>query len=226
LRAVGIPGDKFFDGIATERATAHARKYAGTVRGQIPSQPAVQDGRRVAAERRAPLLPAFSVAPDVRTGPHHDVLAPKPNQFRHTQTGLDVDSQQGVITTANPRRPIRRSQHRRDLRFIEEGNRSALMALAGHCEDLLAQQRMRRFRHGDISKKRVNGGQARVPGPTAVAALLLQMLEESPDERGLEIVRLHGRRSLAELVGRKSEEQSKRIAIPGDRMGAGLPLSQ
>ena len=53
-----------------------------------------------------------------------------------------------------------------DLRFIEERNGSALMPLAGHREDLLAERRMRRFRDRDIPKKRVNCGQARVPGPT------------------------------------------------------------
>jgi hypothetical protein len=85
---------------------------------------------------------------------------------------------------------------------------------------------MRRFSHRDIPKERVNRGQARVPGPTAVAALLLQVLEKSPDERGLEILRGQRRRRFAQLVGRKPEEQSKRIAVPGDGMGAGLPLSQ
>jgi hypothetical protein len=95
------------------------------------------------------------------------------------------------------------------------------VAFAGHREDLLAQQGMRRFSHRDIPKERVNRGQARVPGPTAVAALLLQVLEKSPDERGLEILRGQRRRRFAQLVGRKPEEQSKRIAVPGDGMGAG-----
>jgi hypothetical protein len=148
----------------------------------------------------------FAVAPDVRPHAHDDVRAPKPDQFRYTQTGLNADGQQSAITTAHPGRQIGRSQHRRDLCFIEECNGCALMPLAGHREDLLAQRRMRRFRHGDIPKEGVNRRQARVPGPSAVAAVLLQMLEKSSDERRAEILRAHGRRSLAQLIGRKSEE--------------------
>jgi hypothetical protein len=47
------------------------------------------------------------------------------------------------------------------------------VAFAWHRENLLAQQRMRRFGDGDIPKERVNRGEARVPGATAIATLLL-----------------------------------------------------
>jgi hypothetical protein len=162
----------------------------------------------------------------VSTTAHHDVLASEPDQFRHAQTGLDGDGQQGPIAAADPRRPVGRGEDGRDLRCVEERHEFALVAFAGHREDLLAQQRMSRFSHRDIPKERMNRGQPRIAGPTAVAALLLQVLEKSPDERGPEILCVQRRRGLAQLVGRKPEEQSKRIAIPGDRMGAGLPLSQ
>jgi hypothetical protein len=155
----------------------------------------------------------------VSTTAHHDVLASEPDQFRHAQTGLDSDGQQGPIAAADPRRQVGRGEDGRDLRRVEERNGFALVAFAGHREDLLAQQRMGRLSHRDIPKERMNRGQTRIAGPTAVAALLLQVLEKSPDERGREILCVQPRRGLAQLVGRKPEEQSKRIAIPGDRMG-------
>jgi hypothetical protein len=139
---------------------------------------------------------------------------------------LDSHGEERSIATPDPRRPIGRGEDGRDLRRVEKRNRFALVPLAGHREDLLAQQSMGRFSDRDIPKERVNRSQARVAGPTAIAALLLQVLEKSPDERGLEILGRQRRRGLAQLVGRKPDEQSKRIAVTGDRMGAGLPLSQ
>jgi predicted lysophospholipase L1 biosynthesis ABC-type transport system permease subunit len=89
LRPLCVTGHEFFDRIATERATANARKHADTLSGQVPSEPAVQDGSRVAAEWCASLFPPLSVAPHVSPTAHHDVLASEPDQFRHAQTGLD-----------------------------------------------------------------------------------------------------------------------------------------
>jgi hypothetical protein len=157
---------------------------------------------------------------------HHDVLAPEPYQFRHAQTGLDGHGEERPIATPDPRRQIGSREDGPDLERVKECDRFALMAFAGHGENLLAQPRMRWFGHRDIPKERVNRCQACVPGPTAVAALLLQVLKKSPDERGLEVVGVQRRRGLVQLVGGKAEEESKRIAIPGDRMGTGLPLSQ
>ena len=226
MRALRIPGHEFFDRIATERATANARKHAGGFAGQIVFQPAVEDGGRVPSERRAPLFPSFSVAADVRTRAHHDVLATEPDQFGHAQTRLEADSEQGAIATADPCRQIRRSEDGRDFRGVEKRNGSALVTFAGHREDLLAEQRMRRFRDGDVAKERMNRGEPRVPGATTVAALLLQMLEKSPDERGVQILRAQGRWGLAQVVGRKPEEQAKCVAIAGNRVRARLPLAE
>jgi hypothetical protein len=184
LCTLRIPGHEFFDRIATQRATANARKHARGLAGQIVFEPAVQDGGRVTAEWRAPLFSSFSVAPDVRTRAHHDMLAAEPNQFRHAQTRLDGDGQQGPIATADPRRHIRRGEDGRDFRGVEKRDGSALVAFAGHRKNLLAEPRMRRFGDGDVPKERVNRGEARVPGATAIAALLLQMLEKPPDEGG------------------------------------------
>jgi hypothetical protein len=121
----------------------------------------VQDGSRVAAEWRAPLFPPLSVAPHVSTTAHHDVLASEPDQFRHVQTGLDGDGQQGPIAAADPRRQVGRGEDGRDLRRVEERNGFALVAFAGHREDLLAQQRSQARVGGDGSRRRLIGADCR-----------------------------------------------------------------
>ena len=85
---------------------------------------------------------------------------------------------------------------------------------------------MRRFGECDIPKKRVNRGQTCIAGPTAVTAPLLEMLEKPSDERGHEVLGLQHGGGLTQLVGGEAQEQPKRIAIAGDRMRAGLPLSE
>ena len=72
MRPLHVTADEFFDRIATERPTANARKDALTLRRQILSQPAFQNGGRVAAERGAPLFPSLG---------KHDQLHPTP--LRH-----------------------------------------------------------------------------------------------------------------------------------------------
>ena len=139
MRALCVTGDEFFDRIATERPTATARKHALTLRRQILSEPGLQNGGCVAAERGASLFPSFSVASDVCAATHDDVLAPETDQFRDAQTGLDRDGQEGPIATADPCRQIGSSEDGGDLRRVEKRDGLALVAFAGHREDLLAQ---------------------------------------------------------------------------------------
>src|SRR3970040_438758 len=69
LRALRVARDECFDRIATERPTANARKHALTLRRQILSQPGLQNGGRVAAERGATLFPSLPLAPHVCAPP-------------------------------------------------------------------------------------------------------------------------------------------------------------
>ena len=84
MGALHVTGNEFFDRIATERPTANARKHARTLRRQILSQPGLEHGGRVAAERGATLFPSLPLAPDVCATAYHHVLAPETDQFRHT----------------------------------------------------------------------------------------------------------------------------------------------
>lgn len=226
LRALRVARDEFFDRVATERLTAKARKHAITLRGQIPSQPGLQDGGRVAAERGAALFPSLALAPHVRPTAQDDVRTPEADQFRDAQTRLDGDGQQGPVATADPRREIGGGEDGRDLRGVEKRDGLTLVAFAGHREDLLTQQGVRRFGERDVAKERVNRGQTRIAGSTTVAAPLLEVLEKPPDERGLDLLRFQHRGRLAQLVGGEAEEQTKRVAVAGDRMRARLPLSE
>ena len=120
LGALFVTGDEFFDRVATARPTANARKHALTLRRQILSQPGLQNGGRVAAERGATLFPPLALAPDVCATAQDDVRTPETDQFRDAQTRLDRDGQEGPVATADPRRQIRSGEDGCDLRAVEK----------------------------------------------------------------------------------------------------------
>jgi hypothetical protein len=66
--------------------------------------------------------------------------------------------------------------------------------------------------------------QAKVAGAGAIVAVALNMIQESADKRGVEIVQHKLRRRFLKLPLGKSEKQPEGIAVRGDGVGAGLAL--
>src|SRR5438477_3310443 len=64
--------------------------------------PGLQQLRRVAPKRCAPLFPALADATDMRTGSQNDVATAQADQLRCAKTRLQSDSQQCMITPAGP----------------------------------------------------------------------------------------------------------------------------
>jgi hypothetical protein len=66
--------------------------------------------------------------------------------------------------------------------------------------------------------------EARVAGASAIAATLLEVIEERANQRGIEVLELECGRLLCELFLDKSEQQTKRIAVGRDGVRTHLSL--
>ena len=78
---------------------------------------------------------------------------------------------------------------------------------------------------GGVLEKGADGGQTKVACAGTVVAAVLDMIQESADERSVEIVQSEFGRRLVEMFLGKCEKQAERIAVGGDGVRAGLTLA-
>lgn len=76
----------------------------------------------------------------------------------------------------------------------------------------------------DVLGEGVDRGEPGIARPVAVAADVLEMVEKIADEGGREILEGQCRWSAPHPLGREPQQQTKRIAIPGNRVRTGLTL--
>ena len=75
---------------------------------------------------------------------------------------------------------------------------------------------------GGEAEERVDRREAGVAGLDAAAAVVLQVLEERADQRGVEVLEVELRRRLAGPLLRKAEQQPEGVAVCGDGVRAGV----
>src|SRR3546814_232441 len=136
----GEATDKVFQRVAAKVIAAHGREERSIRCAASLLQPSFQQRCRLAPQRRTSLLPTLAVAPDVRTGAEHHVLAPQADQLGGAQARLQRHQQDQVVAPPDPGRAVRGRDHCRDLLSIEEGDGPPDVALAGDGEDPLAVQ--------------------------------------------------------------------------------------
>jgi hypothetical protein len=76
------------------------------------------------------------------------------------------------------------------------------------------------------TEERVHGGQTGITGGHAVCSHLLQMLEERPDQRGVEVSEVEGNWCLSRPLLGERQQQPERVTVRGDGMSAGPSLSE
>src|SRR5438876_1888243 len=175
--AAGMSRDELLDRVATQRTSADAGKHSVLLGVEIPSQPCVQDGRRVPLKRRAALLASLALAAYMRARADDDIATSYADQFRDPQPRVDGDEEQDSIATPNPGGRVGRGEQRGNLGAVEERDRLLHGALARHRQHPLAQERVRRFGQGHVAKEGMDRGQAGIAGARAVATAALEMLE-------------------------------------------------
>ena len=85
---------------------------------------------------------------------------------------------------------------------------------------------MGRFLESDVLKEGMNRRQADIAGASPILSVILEMIEEITDEGHVQILDREIRGCFTEPLFCKTEEQTERIAIPRDCMGACSLLSK
>ena len=225
-RGASVARDENGDGVAAQRAAATTG----------------EDGGRSGARRRS--------ANQTRSTEHTSVvsgvirsLRPLPWQRRWApvpsstsaqvsavssetrRPGLDGDEQQRVVSTTEPGVAIGRGEEGVDLVVGEERDELSVGAFGRDGEHPLDQRRVFGMSQRRVGEQRVDGGQAVVAGAHAVVPFSFQVIEEGADHDRVEVLQAELRRRLADAALGEAEEQTERVAIGGDRVGAGPALA-
>jgi hypothetical protein len=186
------------------------------------AEPDAQHGDGLGGERRGAPLASFAVAAEVRSGGELHVGAAQAGQLAGAQPGLDRDQQQGVVAPAGPGGAVGGIEQRVDLALVEEGDERAVKALRGDREHALDVRGVLGVAVGGEAKQRVDRRQPGVAGAHAVAALVLEVVEEPGDETGVEVADVESAGRLAELALGVGEQQPEGVAVGGDRVWASV----
>ena len=111
-----------------------------------------------------------------------------------------------------------------DLLTTEEPHAAPDVALAGHGEDPLAVQQMSGLVHRDEAEEGADSGEPGIAAARSVAPLRLDVRQEVGDEVGVELLDLEPGGRFAALLAGEAQEQTERVAVARDRVGAGVHL--
>jgi hypothetical protein len=131
-----------------------------------------------------------------------------------------------LIAPAQPRSGIGRIQKRGGFLAGQELHGASLKPFEGHCQDLLAVTRQCWLIQANVSEESVDGAHPTVTSASAVAAILLKMLEERAYQLGIQVLDVQLTGLTPVMFGSKFQQQSEGVAITGNRVGAGAQLPQ
>jgi len=139
-------------------------------------------------ERGDPLLSSFPLATHMCASCQMDIGTAKANQLRSSQARLGGETEERVVSPPGPGRPIRDSQQRADFRLGQEGHEPSVEALGRDGENALDEGGMIGMAKSGVSEQRADRGEPSVASARAIFPLVLQIVEEGADQRGIEIV--------------------------------------
>ena len=163
---------------------------------------------------------------NVSPGVEPQVLPAHLGQFRDPQTGLDRQEQERVVAAAQRGVSLGSVEEGFDLVATEVLDERALGAFVGEREYALDGGRVCRLLEGEVAEERVDGGQASVAGADRVAAVLLEVGEESDHEIGVEVRERERRGCFPQFACDELEEQPEAVSVRCDGVGAGAALMQ
>ena len=146
----------------------------------------------------------------MRPSSEHHVPAAECDHLGDPQARLEHEEQEGVVAPPRPSRPVGAPKERLDLLEREERDDCLLESLLGDGEHTLDDGRRGRLPKGGEAEQGVNRHEARVAGADAVPPVLLEMLEERPDERGVEVGELETAGGFSGALLGKGEQQTER----------------
>ena len=224
-RPLVVKPDAPFDGVAGQPLPGGTGEQRVAGLPAAFGEPGFHDPDGGGQQRRIAFLPAFSCAVDVRPGLDPDVCAGQAGELGDPQAGLDGEGEHGVVAPAGAGGLVAGGQERVGLVRGEVGDVGAVAALAGDGQDPLDQRPVLGMAQGRVGEQRVDRRQPGVAGPDAVAAVVLQVLQERGDRRGVEVGQAERARRLPRAGGGKAEQQPERVTVGGDRGRAGVTLA-
>lgn len=179
--------DEGLDGVGAEHAAPAGREQRIRRAARLFPQPGPEDGDAVGGERGGSLLASLAGAAHVGTGAEMHVIAAEPGQLRDPQPCLDGEREKRMVPPPGPGPKVLAREQEVDLVVGEEGHRRAVRARPRYGEHALDDRGVLGVAQPGEAKQRVDRREPRVAGPGAVAALLLEVIKERPDQRRVEL---------------------------------------
>ena len=221
----GVDGDAVFDGVSTEALAGAPGENHWRVGGASFLLPIAQRSDCFGGQRGDAVFPSLAAAGQVSAGAEVDIAHGEAEHLRDTESGLDGDEQESVVAPPGPGVAIRRCEQSFAFLVVEIIDKVTINALRRDCQHTGEAGGMFGMAKGRVTEQAVNPAESGVSGPGAIAAVLLQVVQEVCDVRGIEVVPLQRRRRHLVLVGGEDQQQAHRVTVGGDGVTAGILLS-
>jgi hypothetical protein len=177
-----------------------------------------EDLRGPRPEGTEALLSALAAQPRLKRAHELEVRGPQVEDLLDAGAGVEEREQEGVISTAVGRCPIGRVQNCGDLIGFEILDDARSCSLERDGEDPLAELQVLRMIRGDEPRECVDGSKPRISCRYAVAAGLLEIVQERNDVVGRQVAEVERDDGPAMARREKSEEKRAGVAVAGHRV--------
>ena len=222
---IGVLGHEALYRVGAEPATGASGEEWVTGPTVALREPDAEHCDRRTGERGNPLLAPLADAAHVRPDPELEVSTGEPGKLGEAQAGLGRQQEECMIASAGRGGAVRRGEERLQFGTVEEGDEGALDALGRDGEHAPDECGVFGMTEGREAKERMDRGEADVAGAGAVAASLLEMLEEGAHAGGVEVRKGELRGCHPGALVHEGEQEPEGVAIGGDRMRAGIALT-
>jgi hypothetical protein len=162
---------------------------------------------------------------DVRPGAEVDVAAGQPGQLGDPQPGLRGEREHGMVAPPGPGGLVRCGEEGIGFGFGEPGDEGPVELLRGDREDAGDRFGVLGMPEGCVGEHGADRGEAGVAGAGAVAAVLLEVVQEAADQRRVEVGDVKLAWLFSGALGGEGQEQPPGVAVGGDGLPAGVPLA-
>ncbi len=187
-------------------------------------KPPAQGGGGAGGQRGDPVFAALAVAGGVGAGAEVDVAAGQGGEFGGPQPGLDGEGDPGVVTPPGAGGPVGGGQQRLGFGVGEEGDDRLVGPLGRDGQDAFDVGGVLGVAQRRVGEQGVDRGQPGVACGDAVAALVLDVVEERGDHRGVQVGDVKPAGQGPGGGGGEAEQQPQRVPVSGDGVRAGPPL--
>jgi len=159
------------------------------------------------------------------TGSEMHIGTANADQLGCSQARLGSETEQRVITSPGPGRLIGSGKQRADFGLGQEGHEPSVEALGRDGENALDDGGMIGMAKCGVSEQRADRGKPSVAGARAIFSLVLEVVEEGADQRGIEIVDIQLGWFLTFFGRREDQQQPESVPVRSERMRTDLALS-